>query len=262
MEDQILSYEDINLTLTGPVATVTVNRPDKLNALRNQTAEELKAAIKSLEENAETKVVILTGSGKAFGTGYDLSTIDLDTGCNLAAILDNHFNPLIQAIYRSRLLFISMVNGPCAGVSVAIALSCDIVMAARSAYFYEPFAQIALVPDGGNTFFLPKAAGRSRAMAAMLLGEKITADEAMEWGLVWQVHDAEALLGQVNNVAARIGLLASMAIQRTKQLVNTACDNGLDAQLERERDVQGELDGSPEMIAAISRFLKNDKSRQ
>lgn len=254
-----MTYEDIDVSTDGSIATVTVNRAHRLNALRNETADELRAAIEALEGIAEIKVVILTGAGRAFGAGYDLSAVDLDAGCDLAAVLEDHFNPLIRAIRRSRLLFISMVHGPCAGVSVGIALSCDIVMAARDAYFYEPFAQIALVPDGGNTFFYPKAAGRTRAMAAMLLGEQVSADDAMDWGLVWQVHDTNALAGAVQKTAARIARLASPAIQRTKQLVNNACEAGLDAQLDKERDFQGELGGSPEMIAAISRFVNDDK---
>ena len=254
-----MTYEDIRVDVDGGIATVTVSRPEKLNALRDRTADELCAALAALENDAAVKVVILTGEGRAFGTGYDLATVDLDAGCDLYSVLENHFNPVIRAIRRSRLLVISKVNGPCAGVSVGIAFSCDIVMAASDAYFYEPFAQIALVPDGGNTFFLPRIAGRTRAMAAMLLGDRISAGEARDWGLVWQVHESEALSAAVLDAANRVARLAPMAIHRTKQLVNAACEAGLGAQLDLERDFQGELAGSPEMIAAISRFVKNKK---
>lgn len=257
-----MTYEDIAVSVDGAIARITVRRPEKLNALRNQTADELKAAIEALESTPEAKVVILTGEGRAFGTGYDLSTVDLGAGCDLGAVLEDHFNPLIRMIRRSRLLFIAQVNGPCAGVSVGIALGCDIVMAAESAYFYEPFAQIALVPDGGNTFFYPAYAGRTRAMAAMLLGEKIGAADAMAWGLVWKVHEADALGGAVDETAARIATLAPMAIQRTKQLINRACESGLDAQLDLERDFQGELGGSQDMIDAVGRFVAGAKGKR
>ncbi|MDF1749584.1 MAG: enoyl-CoA hydratase-related protein [Alphaproteobacteria bacterium] len=257
-----MTYDDITVGIEGAIATICVNRPEKLNALRDQTADELVAALQSLEQIPEVTVVILTGSGRAFGTGYDLGTVNLDEGCDLHAVLEHHFNPLILALRRSRLLIISRVNGPCAGVSVGIALSCDIVMASQTAYFYEPFAQIALVPDGGNTYFLPTIAGRTRALAAMLLGDKISAEEAMAWGLVWQVHAADMLDAKVQETATRIARLAPNAIKRTKQLVNTACESGLAAQLDLERDYQGELGGSPEMVAAISRFVKGGKGHQ
>lgn len=257
-----MTYEDITVEIEGAIATLCVNRPEKLNALRDQTADELIAALHSLEQMPAIKVVILTGSGRAFGTGYDLSTVDLNEGCDLRSVLEDHFNPLILALRRSRLLIISRVNGPCAGVSVGIALACDIVMASQNAYFFEPFAQIALVPDGGNTYFLPVAAGRVRALAAMLLGDRISAEEAKEWGLVWQVHAAEELDEKVLETATRIARLAPNAIQRTKQLVNAACEAGLVAQLDLERDYQGELGGSPEMVAAVSRFVKGGKGQQ
>jgi 2-(1,2-epoxy-1,2-dihydrophenyl)acetyl-CoA isomerase len=256
-----MTYQDLTVEIDGAIATICVNRPEKLNALRDQTADELIDALHSLEQSAGVKVVILTGNGRAFGTGYDLSTVDLDAGCDLYTVLEDHFNPLILALRRSRLLIISRVNGPCAGVSVGIALACDIVIASQDAYFLEPFSQIALVPDGGNTFFFPAAAGRTRAMAAMLMGEKISAQDALTWGLVWQVHPADMLDAKVQEAATRIARLAPNAIKRTKQLVNTACETGLAAQLDLERDYQGELGGSPEMVAAISRFVKGGKSQ-
>jgi 2-(1,2-epoxy-1,2-dihydrophenyl)acetyl-CoA isomerase len=254
-----MTYEDISLAVDGAVATITVRRPDKLNALRDQTADELVAVLRALESNDDMRVVILTGEGRAFGAGYDLSTVDLGGASGLGQVLERHFNPLIRTIRRSRLLVVSAVNGPCAGVSVGIALAGDVVLASSAAYFYEPFAQIALVPDGGNTFFFPRVAGRTRAMAAMLLGDRIPAEEAATWGLIWRVVEPDDLMAEARRVADRIARVAPLAIQRTKQLVNTACETALDAQLDLERDFQGELDGRPEMIDAVSRFLSGGK---
>lgn len=254
-----MTYEDITVSVEGALATVTVSRPDKLNAMRDQTADELVAAIAVLEGNAAVKAVILTGAGRAFGAGYDLATVDVGANCDLGSVLEDHFNPLVRAIRRSRLLFISAVNGPCAGVSVGIAFACDIVLAARSAYFYEPFAQIALVPDGGNTYFYPIVAGRVRAIAAMLLGEKVSAAEAMDWGLVWKVYEQDELHDAAMAAANRIARLSPLAIQRTKQLVNQASEAALDSQLDLERDFQNELGGSPDMVAAVSRFVAGGK---
>jgi len=182
-------------------------------------------------------------------------TVDLGEGCELGPVLENHFNPLVRAIRRSRLIVISAVNGPCAGVSVGLALAADIVLAADDAFFYEPFAEVALVPDGGNTLFIPRAAGRVRALSMMLLGEKIGAGEARDWGLVWAVHPANALLAKARDIADRVAALPPLAARRTKQLVSAATDDALDAQLDLERDYQAELSNTAEMIAAVSQFL-------
>ncbi|WP_136660072.1 enoyl-CoA hydratase-related protein [Nitratireductor sp. XY-223] len=250
-----MTFEDISLDIDGAVATITVRRPDKLNALLNRTADELCAVLSQLEDNPEIRVALLTGEGRAFGAGYDLSTVGEAGSRELDRVIENHFNPLIRALRSSRLPIIAAVNGPCAGVSVGIALACDIVMAADTAYFYEPFAGIALVPDGGNTFFLPKIAGRMRATAAMLLGERISADEALSWGLVWEVHDAGSLMKAARNAAERIAGLSPNAVAATKRLVSAASEKDLHAQLDLERDVQGDLGRSPEMHEAISTFL-------
>lgn len=250
-----MTYQDITVAIDGPVATLTVNRPDKLNAMRNESADEMRAALVELEDNDAVRAVIVTGAGRAFGAGYDLSTVDLCEGCDLRSVLEDHFNPLIRAVRRSRLIVISAVNGACAGVSVGLALSADIVLAAETAFFYEPFAGIALVPDGGNTLFIPRSAGRTRALSMMLLGERIGAAQARDWGLVWAVHPPERLTDEARATADRIAALPPLAAQRTKQLVNAATDDALDAQLDLERDYQAELAGRPEMIAAVSKFV-------
>ncbi|WP_422026511.1 enoyl-CoA hydratase-related protein [Roseovarius sp.] len=250
-----MTHQDITVAIDGPVATLTVNRPDKLNAMRNETADEMRAALAELEGNPAIRAAIITGAGRAFGAGYDLSTVDLSEGCDLRSVLEDHFNPLIRAVRRSRLIVISAVNGACAGVSVGLAFSADIVLAAETAFFYEPFAGIALVPDGGNTLFIPRTAGRTRALSMMLLGERIGAAQARDWGLVWAVHPPERLADEARATAERVAALPPLAAQRTKQLVNAATDDALDAQLDLERDYQAELAGTPEMIAAVSKFV-------
>jgi 2-(1,2-epoxy-1,2-dihydrophenyl)acetyl-CoA isomerase len=169
--------------------------------------------------------------------------------------LERHFNPVIRRIRHSRLPIIAYVNGACAGASVGLALSCDIVVAASSAYFYEPFVGIALVPDAGNTLFLPRMAGRVRASAAMLLGDRISAEEALSWGLVWRVYDDGKAPGEVEAIAARLAERSPLALSSTKRLIREASERDLGVQLDLERDLQGEAGRSPDLKAAVAAFF-------
>ena len=248
-------FTDISYAVSGAVARITVARPNQLNAYRNETADELRAALGQAEADASIKIVIMTGEGRAFGAGYDLSTIKPDETPRLDEVLERHFNPLVLQMRQSRLPIITAVNGPCAGAAVGIALAGDIVLAARNAYFYEPFVGIAVVPDAGNTQFLCGMLGRVRASGMMLLGDRISAEQARDWGLVWQVHDPEELGAEVDRIAAKLASLAPAAIAATKLLIRTASEPGLAGQLELERDLQGEAGRSPELKAAIQSFF-------
>jgi 2-(1,2-epoxy-1,2-dihydrophenyl)acetyl-CoA isomerase len=248
-------YADISYRTDGPVARVTVERPDKLNAYRDQTADELFAAFRTAERDASVRAVILSGAGRAFGAGYDLSVIEPDSVPELDRVLEVHFNPLIRLMRASSLPIVCQVNGPCAGAAVGVALAGDVVIAARSAYFYEPFVGIALVPDAGNTLFLPRIAGRIRAAPAMLLGDRVSAEEALSWGLVWRVYDDAALAGEADAIARRLAERAPEAVAATKRLIMAASDAGLEAHLGLERDLQGVAGRSPAMKAEIAAFF-------
>jgi 2-(1,2-epoxy-1,2-dihydrophenyl)acetyl-CoA isomerase len=249
------AFEDISYRVEGGIARIAVARPDKLNAYRNETADELSAAFAQAEADVSVKVAVLTGEGRAFGAGYDLATVKPDETPALDDVLERHFNPLVRAMRGSRLPIVSVINGPCAGAAVGIALAADIVVAARSAYFYEPFVGIALVPDAGNTLFLTRMLGRVRASAMMLLGERLSAAEAREWGLVWKVVDDADLAAESTRIAAKLATLAPSAVAATKRLIAAASDPDLDTQLDLERDLQGDAGRSPEMKAAIAAFF-------
>jgi 2-(1,2-epoxy-1,2-dihydrophenyl)acetyl-CoA isomerase len=255
----VAGYEDISYRIDGAVARITVERPERLNAYRDQTADDLVDAFRRAEADAAIRVAILTGAGRAFGAGYDLSTIDPGATPDLDRVLEVHFNPLIRLMRATRLPIITKINGPCAGASVGVALAGDIVVAARSAYFYEPFVGIALVPDAGNTLFLPRLAGRVRAAPAMLLGDRIGAEEARDWGLVWRVYDDDTLTAETDAIATRLAERPSAAIAATKRLIAAASDAALDQQLDLERDLQGEAGRSPDMKAAIAAFFATRK---
>ncbi len=254
------SFSDISYIVTGAVARITVARPDKLNAYRNETADELRAALSMAEAEPSIKAVILTGEGRAFGAGYDLSTIKIDETPQLDEVLERHFNPLVTAMRRSRLPIVTAVNGPCAGAAVGVALAGDIVVAASTVYFYEPFVGIALVPDAGNTLFLSRMLGRVRASGMMLLGDRISAEEARDWGLVWRVVDADALDQEVDRIGGKLASLSPAAVAATKRLIAAAAEEGLESHLALERDLQGEAGRSPEMKAAIKEFFASRES--
>jgi len=252
-------YADISVEIDAAIARITVNRPQRLNACRDQTADELLDALRRAEDDEAVRVVVLTGAGRAFGAGYDLSTLDPSATPALERVLQDHFNPLIRGMRASRLPIVSKVNGACAGASVGVALAADIVVAAHSAYFYEPFVGIALVPDAGNTLFLTTLAGRMRSAPAMLLGDRISAEEARDWGLVWRVFDDASFDAETDGIAGRLAERAPSAVAATKKLISAASDAAQDRQLDLERDLQSAAARSPEMKAAVAAFFANRK---
>lgn len=253
------NFEDVSYRAADGVARIAVNRPDRLNAYRNQTADELRDALARAEADASVRAVLLTGEGRAFGSGYDLSTIQPDEVPALDDVLERHFNPLVSAMRGSRLPIVAAVNGPCAGAAVGIALAADIVVAGRSTYFYEPFVGIALVPDAGNTLFLSRIMGRVRASGMMLLGDRIAAERALQWGLLWDVVDDAELEPAAAAICARLAGLDAGAVAATKRLIASAADFAAGEQLDLERDLQGEAGRTPAMKAQIAAFFAKRK---
>ncbi|HWK68896.1 enoyl-CoA hydratase-related protein [Pseudorhodoplanes sp.] len=253
------TFEDITYKLADGFVRIAVNRPDKLNAYRNQTADELREAIALAEAEGTARAILMTGEGRAFGSGYDLSTVRPDEVPALDDVLERHFNPLVHAMRHSRLPIVAAINGPCAGAAVGIALAADIVLAGRSSYFYEPFVGIALVPDAGNTIFLSRMLGRIRASGMMLLGDRISAEKALQWGLLWEVVDDAEVESAAAAICARLAQLEPQALASTKRLIADAADFAMAEQLDLERDLQGEAGRSPAMKAKIAAFFARQK---
>ncbi len=253
------AYDDISYAIENGRARIAVNRPDRLNAYRNETADQLRDAVERAGADVSVRSILLTGEGRAFGAGYDLSTVKPDETPALDDVLERHFNPLVAAMRQSRLPVVAAVNGPCAGAAVGIALAADIVVAARSAYFYEPFVGIALVPDAGNTLFLSRMLGRVRASGMMMLGDRISAEKAMAWGLLWDVVDDADLAGAAEAICDRLGRLDADALAATKRLIGEASDHAMDDQLALERDLQGIAGRTPAMKAQIAAFFAKRK---
>jgi len=221
-------YQSIRVSREGPVTTITLNRPERLNAMPPAMADEIGAAFYDL---GEARAVLITGEGKGFCSGADLaargeaSALALKGGSHRA--LQNHYNPVIGQILRAPVPVICAVNGPAAGIGCSLALAGDFVLAARSAYFLQAFANIGLVPDGGSTWLLARAIGRARATRMMMLGEKIGAEQAEAWGLIYRAVDDDALLSEARALAEKLANGPTLALATMKRTIVTALDGTL-----------------------------------
>lgn len=250
-------FQTLRYTLNGAVATITLARPATLNALTAAMHAELRAALTMAEADPAVRTLVLTGEGRAFSSGQDL-TEDMPRGADgrldLGPPLERDYNPLIKRLAAFPKVTIAALNGPAVGASANIALACDIVVAARSATIHEAFAKIALVPDAGGTYILPRIVGPKAALAMMLIAEPVTAERCQQLGLVWQVFDDEEFHGGVAKLAARLGAGPLAAQQAIKQALAASHGNDLAAQLDLERDLQRQCGAHPDFLEGIAAF--------
>ncbi len=241
------------------VLTLTLNRPDRLNAFNDAMHEALADAIRRAGENDEVRVVILTGAGKGFCGGQDLGdrAMVLSGGRpDLGETIDKRYNPLIRALRRLPKPIVCAVNGAAAGAGANLALACDIVLAARSARFLQAFARIGLVPDSGGTWFLPRLVGEARARALMMLADPIGAEQAEAWGMIYRAVDDDQLMGVAREIAARLSAGPTHALGLMKRAFAASSANSLDAQLDLERDLQRQAGMADEYVEGVSAFLE------
>ncbi len=234
---------------------ITLNRPERLNALTVEMADALLAALDAAQADPECRALLLTGAGRAFCAGQDLNAIvDLPPDA-IGGLLD-HYNPLIRRIRDLPMPVICAVNGVAAGAGANLALACDIVLAAGSATFVQAFARIGLIPDCGGTWFLPRLVGMARARALALLAEPLPAAKAAEWGMIWQAVADGQLLPEAHALAVRLAGQAGAALALTKRALDAAETNNLDRQLDLERDLQAEAAASPDHAEGVRAFLE------
>ncbi len=252
-----MSPTTLRCTIDGPVATVALARPDKLNALNATMHAELRAALEICERDEAVRVVVLTGEGRAFSSGQDL-TEDLprdgEGRIDLGPPLARDYNPLVLKLANYPKVTVAALNGPAVGASMNIALACDVVVAARSAYLQEAFARIALIPDAGGTWILPRLVGPKQALALMLSAEPIPAEEAQRLGLVYRVFDDASFAGDVKALAAKLAQGPGLAYRLTKQAVAESLSNDLQAQLALEARLQREAGFSRDFAEGIAAF--------
>jgi 2-(1,2-epoxy-1,2-dihydrophenyl)acetyl-CoA isomerase len=256
--------EVLRTTREDGVATLTITRPEKLNALTAQVHAELREALAACAEDEAVRVVVLTGEGRAFSAGQDL-TEDLPRGpdgrIDLGPPLARDYNPLIETLVSYPKVTIAALNGPAVGASMNIALACDILLAARSAYLQEAFARIALIPDAGGTYFLPRLVGPKRALALMLTTDPIPAEEARAMGLVHKVFDDADFVREAQAFAARLAKGPRLAYRLTKEAVAKSLDNDLAAQLALEAKLQQEAGFSDDFAEGVAAFREKRAPR-
>jgi 2-(1,2-epoxy-1,2-dihydrophenyl)acetyl-CoA isomerase len=251
----------ILLQVENGIATISLNRENKLNAFTREMSLLLQNVLDECASNEDVRVLYLTGRGKAFSAGQDLAEIGDPPGPGLEKILVEQFNPIVTRIRNIAKPVVAAVNGVAAGAGANIALACDIVVAAQSASFIQAFSKIAVIPDCGGTFFLPRLIGWQKAAAVMMLGDRVSAEEAERWGMIYKVFDDEGFLRESMRIAATLVQLPARALSLTKQALNNSITNNLEQQLKCEEELQC-LAGSHEDFAkAVSAFLSK-KNKQ
>ena len=244
--------------LENGVLTLTLNRPERLNAFDGALIEALSAGIKRAGRDPECRAVLITGAGRGFCAGADLANRAFapgDTRPDLGQALEKGLNPIIRGIRNLPKPVVCAVNGPAAGAGANIALACDIVLAAKSAKFLQAFARIGLIPDAGGTFILPRLVGDARARALMMLAEPIGAEEAQAVGMIYRAVDDEDLMGEARTVAERLAAGPTHALGLMKRALAASPTNSFDAQLDLERDLQREAGGGDEYVEGVRAFL-------
>ncbi|MGE4012310.1 MAG: enoyl-CoA hydratase-related protein [Alphaproteobacteria bacterium] len=258
-----MSYETIELDVADGLATLTLNRPERLNAFNRQLLIDLKAAWAKIADDKAIRAVLLTGAGRGFCAGADLAAAAQEKSAgprDAGAILEEFYNPMILKMRGLGKPIVAAVNGPAAGAGMSLALACDIVLAAKSASFLQAFARIGLMPDAGSTWLLPRLVGDARARALAMLAPQIGADEALKLGLVWQVVDDAALMGEARKIAMQLAEGPSLAYAGIKRAIGAAWGNDLPQGLQLERELQSKVSGSDDFEEGVKAFLGKRKA--
>jgi len=253
-----MAYDTILYDTAGGIARVTLNRPDRLNSFTTRMHEELRDALAHVSADAEVRVLLLTGAGRGFCAGQDLSDRAVAPGgapVDLGVSIEINYRPLVLALRNLALPVVCAVNGVAAGAGANIALACDLVVAARSASFIQAFCRIGLIPDSGGTFFLPRLVGTARAMGLALLGDKVTAEQAAEWGLIWKCVDDAEFAGAVDALLLHLAQAPTKGLAASKRALYASGNATLEGQLDLERDLQRELGYSADYREGVGAFL-------
>jgi 2-(1,2-epoxy-1,2-dihydrophenyl)acetyl-CoA isomerase len=257
-----MPYENILVEAVGHVATLTLNRPQSLNSLNKALIDDIRVALRALANDDDVKALIVTGAGRGFCAGADLASsefadgVQRSVGEGISHSMEIGYNPLVRDLAGFPKPVIAAVNGVAAGGGVGLALASDIVVAAKSATFVQVFGpRLGLVPDMGCTWFFPHLLGRARARALALLGDRLPAEKAAEWGLIWAAVADDQLMSEAQALAARLAKGPTNAFSSIKHALDAACTNTLDEQLELERRLQRRLGDTDDFREGVTAFL-------
>jgi 2-(1,2-epoxy-1,2-dihydrophenyl)acetyl-CoA isomerase len=259
-----MTYENIVFEIDGGIAELTLNRPDKLNSFTEAMHEEVRDALAKVAADKSVRVLVLTGAGRGFCAGQDLSDRAVEPGAKSADLgdsIEKNYAPLVLALRALPMPVICAVNGVAAGAGVNLALACDIVLAAKSASFIEVFCKLGLIPDTGGTYFLPRLIGSARAMGLAMLGEKLSAEKAESWGLIWKCLPDEELMAEVRAMARHFATAPTKGLAFTKQALQASPSNTLQQQLTLECNFMSELGRSDDYREGVAAFMEKRAPR-
>lgn len=263
MTDQTVLYE-----MRGAVALVTLNRPQALNSFTRAMHRELWAALDRIEADRSVRALVITGAGRGFCAGADLAEFDFEPGPDLVRradpgpVIEQAFNPTVRKLQALRVPTVAAVNGVAAGAGASLAMTCDLAVAAPGAVFIQAFSKIGLIPDAGGSWFLVKRLGLARALGCAMLGDKLTAADAKEQGMIWEVAaQGEDCVEAALKLAQRLAELPTRALVETRKLLRAAASNELDAQLDLERDTQSALGRTHDYIEGVMAFREKRPAR-
>jgi 2-(1,2-epoxy-1,2-dihydrophenyl)acetyl-CoA isomerase len=265
MSEPDLQLETVNIHVTDGVATIELNRPQALNAWNAQLGADLLAALRHAGAEESVRALVITGAGRAFSSGADLKDFSGETTPegrpDVYKTLTERYHPIMHAIRMIPKPVIAAVNGPAVGIGCSLALCCDLILAGESAYFLLAFVNIGLVPDGGSSIFVPTRVGMARASELAMLGEKLGAAKALEWGLINRVHGDEQLASEAQTLAARLAGGPTRSYAGTKRQLNNWLYARMEEQLELEAQIQQEMAGSDDFVEGAMAFVERRQAR-
>ncbi len=255
-----MTFENIRFEVQGNIARLTLNRPDKMNSFNAAMHAELREALDMVQEDKAIRVLVLTGAGRGFCAGQDLSDKQVqivpgEAAPDLGELVEKSYKPLILRLQNLRVPTIAAVNGMAAGAGASLALACDLVIASKSASFLQAFSKVGLLPDTGATWFLPQRVGMARAMGLALLADKLPAEKAADWGLIWAAVDDAEFVATVDALAAQLSTAPTKALVRTRQAMHAAPGHTLEQQLSMEGGFMRELGWSADFAEGVAAFI-------
>jgi len=256
-----LGFENILVSASAGIVRITLNRPDKMNSFNAAMHAELREALDQIQADASARVLVLSGAGRGFCAGQDLADADVrfvpgETPPDLGDVVERQYKPLILRLANLRVPTIAAVNGVAAGAGASLALACDMVVATQSASFMLPFAKIGLIPDTASSWLVPQRLGQARALGLAMTGQKLPADKAAQWGLIWDAVPDADFVSSVDALAAQLAAMPTKALVRTRQAMLAAHTHSLEQQLSTEALMMREMGRSADYIEGVSAFLE------